>query len=449
MENYELSSDNIKEVDRATSQIKNWLNDLKNKLNGKNTTEQSSEQKTEQSSEQKTQQSSEQKTEQSSEQKTQQSSEQKTEQSSEQKTEQSSEQKTEQSSEQKTEQQTDKNDLFYEINDKKATLKMDIVKNYLDMIKDKEWNELKSNNPAAWIMAVQIALRSTQIWGENHDKYWKIQIDGILGQNTKDAVKKFQEENSLTADGLPGKNTLNKIYDILDWKTTTNSTTTSTENSSSSSTESTSSSTESSSSATAWATTTTWTSAETSSESQEKEPEDSKIVSIKDYIKDIQFDMRYATTNNFTWQKIYNDADAKLRYWTIKKLKVAQDELIKKWYSIKIWDAYRPQSAQVKLRNVRPDPTLVARPEKWSAHTKWNTVDITLVKSDGTEIPMPSEFDDNNKAKVDRNYSDLTEEQRTNAKILEDAMKKAWFNWYDKEWWHYSDTKNYPMERGD
>jgi D-alanyl-D-alanine dipeptidase len=28
-------------------------------------------------------------------------------------------------------------------------------------------------------------------------------------------------------------------------------------------------------------------------------------------------------------------------------------------------------------------------------------------------------------------------------------MKKAWFNWYDKEWWHYSDTKNYPMERGD
>jgi hypothetical protein len=38
---------------------------------------------------------------------------------------------------------------------------------------------------------------------------------------------------------------------------------------------------------------------------------------------------------------------------------------------------------------------------------------------------MPSEFDDNNKAKVDRNYSDLTEEQRTNAKILEDAMKKA------------------------
>ena len=187
----------------------------------------------------------------------------------------------------------------------------------------------------------------------------------------------------------------------------------------------------------------------TSIESQEKEPEDNKIVSVKDYIKDIKLDMRYATTNNFTWQKIYEDADAKLRYWTIKKLKVAQDELMGKWYSIKIWDAYRPQSAQKKLRSVRPDPTLVARPEKWSAHTRWNTVDITLVKSDWTEIPMPSEFDDNNKKKVDRNYSDLTPEQRNNAKMLEDAMKKAWFNWYDKEWWHYSDTTNYPMERWD
>ena len=40
---------------------------------------------------------------------------------------------------------------------------------------------------------------------------------------------------------------------------------------------------------------------------------------------------------------------------------------------------------------------------------------------------MPSEFDDSNKKRIDRDYNDLTSEKRTNAKILEDAMKKAGF----------------------
>jgi hypothetical protein len=40
---------------------------------------------------------------------------------------------------------------------------MDIVKSYLENIKDKEWDDLKSANSGAWIMAVQIALRSPHI----------------------------------------------------------------------------------------------------------------------------------------------------------------------------------------------------------------------------------------------------------------------------------------------
>jgi hypothetical protein len=40
---------------------------------------------------------------------------------------------------------------------------------------------------------------------------------------------------------------------------------------------------------------------------------------------------------------------------------------------------------------------------------------------------MPSEFDDSNKKMIDRDYSDLTEEQRNNAKILEDEMVNSGF----------------------
>lgn len=393
MENYELSSDDIKQVDWVASQVKDWLNSIKSDVEQTTTVETTTDKTTNTAAE--------------------------------------------------------TGDSFYEINNEKVILKMDIVKGYLEKIKDKERSGLKTDNTIAWIMAVQIALRSPQIWWENHDKYWEIVIDGVLWPNTKESVKKFQTDNGCKVDGLPGKETMNKIYDILIWKVQAwtweqkqpdsensdvdswkngswkgNSWNDSNKNDIANSSE-------------------TW----NNKEASENEPKDADIVSVEKYIPSIKLDMRYATTNNFTWKKIYDSADAKLRYWTIKKLKQAQDDLQSQWYSIKIWDAYRPQSAQEKLWSIRPDPALVANPKKWSAHTKWNTVDITLVKSDWTEIPMPSEFDDNNKKKIDRNYSDLSKEQMANAKVLEDVMKKAWFNWYDKEWWHYSDSKDYPMEK--
>lgn len=112
----------------------------------------------------------------------------------------------------------EKDKFFYEINNNKAILKMDVVKTYLGKIKDKSWDELKSMNTAAWIMAVQIALRSTQIWWETHDRYWRIVIDGLLWSDTMEAVKKFQKDNNLKVDGLPGSETLNRICDILDWQ---------------------------------------------------------------------------------------------------------------------------------------------------------------------------------------------------------------------------------------
>ena len=37
---------------------------------------------------------------------------------------------------------------------------MDLVKQYLTTIKDKEWKGLKAENSSAWIMAVQIGLES-------------------------------------------------------------------------------------------------------------------------------------------------------------------------------------------------------------------------------------------------------------------------------------------------
>lgn len=115
---------------------------------------------------------------------------------------------------------------FYENKEGKVIYNIDLVKTYLnklnedmkDMDSKKAWKYLKSKKrTAAWIMAVQIALESLD--------YDVGKIDGILrsnsqkkawvDSNTMKAVKKFQGDNGLTGDGLPGKDTISKLIEKL------------------------------------------------------------------------------------------------------------------------------------------------------------------------------------------------------------------------------------------
>jgi len=174
---------------------------------------------------------------------------------------------------------------------------------------------------------------------------------------------------------------------------------------------------------------------------------DEAFVLVTAHIPSIYVDLKYASEDNFTRQKIYNFNEAYLRYGTVKKLKKVQENLLKKGYSLKIWDAFRPHSAQLKLWEVVPDARYVVNPKKYfSPHSKGNTVDITMVTAKGEEIPMPTQFDEFSK-KADRDYSDNTKEQKNNALILEKEMIKAGFTGYRREWWHYVDNKSYPVEK--
>ena len=68
--------------------------------------------------------------------------------------------------------------------------------------------------------------------------------------------------------------------------------------------------------------------------------------------------------NNFTGQVIYDFTQPQLRYGTLKKLAQAQEMLAERDLALKIWDAYRPVSAQFRLWEVCPDPQYVADPTK-------------------------------------------------------------------------------------
>ena len=143
---------------------------------------------------------------------------------------------------------------------------------------------------------------------------------------------------------------------------------------------------------------------------------------------------------------IYDFTEPVLRLGTVKKLAKVQETLLKKGYSLKIWDAYRPTEAQFRLWEVCPDPDYVSDPNKgFSNHSRGNTVDVTLVRADGSELEMPTGFDDFS-ALADRDYSDISGNALVNVQLLENTLKEEGFRCYWKEWWHYTDEISYPVE---
>lgn len=175
------------------------------------------------------------------------------------------------------------------------------------------------------------------------------------------------------------------------------------------------------------------------------EPADTDLVNVLDYIPDIYVDLRYATEDNFTGQVIYDFTQARLRYGTVKKLMAVMEELREEGYSLKIWDALRPVSAQYKLWEICPDSRYVANPNnKGSTHSRGGTVDLTLVYSDGFEVEMPSGFDEFS-ALADRDYSDVSPQAGENALMLERIMTAHGFIPYEAEWWHFTDSTTYDI----
>lgn len=175
------------------------------------------------------------------------------------------------------------------------------------------------------------------------------------------------------------------------------------------------------------------------------EPSDEDLVYVQDICPDIAADLHYATTNNFTGVKIYDFKQPQLRYGTVKKLVIAEKALEEQGYCLKIWDAYRPVWAQFRLWEICPNSTYVANPYTgYSSHSRGNTIDVTLISLDGSEIEMPSGFDDFS-SKADRDYSDVSDIAALHAQILEKAMTDAGFVGYSAEWWHYSDSVSYSV----
>lgn len=164
---------------------------------------------------------------------------------------------------------------------------------------------------------------------------------------------------------------------------------------------------------------------------------DTTFVRLADYSSDFEYDLRYATENNFLKAKVYECAECYTRVKTAKALIKANGDFISKGLKIKFYDCYRPNSVQYKMWEIVPNSQYVANPVKGSIHNKGGAVDITLVTTNGEELDMGTDFDFFGK-KAYHDNMDLPQEILDNRRVLKETMEKYGFWSIRTEWWHYN-----------
>jgi D-alanyl-D-alanine dipeptidase len=162
-----------------------------------------------------------------------------------------------------------------------------------------------------------------------------------------------------------------------------------------------------------------------------------ELIDLQKVVPGLVMDIRYATTNNFTGEKIYNMAKAYARRPVAEALKKIQAELKPKGLGIKMFDAYRPYKATVRFYELYKDTTYVASPYRGSRHNRGCALDLTVIDlKTGKELQMPTEYDSFKKeAWPSTPVADPT--VRKNRQLLIDVMEKHGFKVNGSEWWHY------------
>lgn len=184
----------------------------------------------------------------------------------------------------------------------------------------------------------------------------------------------------------------------------------------------------------------------------------SGFVMISDAVPDVILEIRYYSTYNFIGDRIdgYEEPVAFLTKEAAAALRDVSDELKEMGYRLKIFDAYRPQSAVDNFVRWAKDLT-DTRMKKYfypelnktvlfkqgyiashSGHSRGSTVDLTLFDMDlEKEVDMGGTFDYFGE-RSHPDYSRITEEQYANRMLLREVMVKHGFRPISTEWWHFT-----------
>ena len=164
-----------------------------------------------------------------------------------------------------------------------------------------------------------------------------------------------------------------------------------------------------------------------------------KLIELKSIIPHIQYDLKYATKDNFTKVRLYPalTKHTYLRNDPATALAKAAKELEEKGLGIWVWDAYRPYHVTVNFWNLIKDERYVAHPAKGSGHNRGIAIDMTLYDlKTGALLDMPTTFDDFSE-KAHHGFEGISPVQKANREMLRSIMEKYGFIKFQTEWWHY------------
>jgi D-alanyl-D-alanine dipeptidase len=182
------------------------------------------------------------------------------------------------------------------------------------------------------------------------------------------------------------------------------------------------------------------------------------FVYLSDLDKSIQLELRYFSNNNFIGKPIdgYHKNCIIVTKESAKALLKVQQVLLKKGFSLKIFDAYRPQQAVnhfVRWAKVLNDTLKkqeyypkVQKSQLFkrgyissrSGHSRGSTVDLTIVnKKTGKELNMGSPYDFFGE-KSHPLSKNIGVEEKKNRFLLRRLMTEHGFRPYKNEWWHFT-----------
>ena len=165
---------------------------------------------------------------------------------------------------------------------------------------------------------------------------------------------------------------------------------------------------------------------------------DKMMVDLETSVPGIEFDLRYASRNNFMHEKIYSRINRTyMRLRAVIAIAGAQRELNEKKLGLLIWDAYRPYSVTEKMWDKVKDARYAADPKTGSGHNRGVAVDLTIIDST-TKLPLNMGTDfDNFSDSAHQDFKFLPPAVLKNRTLLRTTMEKYGFKALETEWWHF------------
>ena len=172
------------------------------------------------------------------------------------------------------------------------------------------------------------------------------------------------------------------------------------------------------------------------------------LVDVTKVAPGLQVRLSYASADNAFHHRLYAANTARLRAPVAARLGRVQQRLTRQGYGLRIWDAYRPQSVQLRMWRLRPDARsrYLANPRKISKHSRGAAVDVTLVTTEGAVVEMPTPHDEFSPRAHRSAQNGVSAVARKHREILSAAMRAEGFVPNPYEWWHFTapDWSRYP-----